>query len=129
MGSPVSLTVCNAYMEHIKQIAITSAPHPPLWWYRYVDDTHCKLNREHAREFTDHLNSIDPEIQFMVESENNGALAFLDTNTIRRDGSSLKITIYRKPTYTDQYLHWQSNHPAQHKLSVVASLHRLVLVV
>ena len=29
---------------------------------------------------------------------------------------------YRKPTHTDQYLNWNSNHPAQQKLGIVRNL-------
>ena len=38
MGSPVSPTVANLYMEHFEQIALSTGPHPRLWC-RYVDDT------------------------------------------------------------------------------------------
>lgn len=123
MGSPVSPIVCNLYMEHLQQEAIQSAPNPPLWWYRYVDDTHTKLKKHHAEEFTHHLNSIDPDIKFTTEGEENRALAFLDTHTVIQEDGSLKIKIYRKPTHTDQYLNFQSNHPIQHKLGVIQTLH------
>ncbi|XP_052221647.1 uncharacterized protein LOC127838114 [Dreissena polymorpha] len=98
------------------------APHPPGWWFRYVDDTHTKQKVEHVEEFIEHINSIDPDIKFTMEKEDNGSLAFLDTNTIRKPDGSLKINIYRKPTHTDQYLDLNSHHPNEHKLSVVRTL-------
>ncbi len=62
-------------------------------------------------------------MKFTTEGEESNGLTFLDTNTIRREDGSLKVTIYRKPTHTDQYLHFSSNHLLQHKLGVVQTLH------
>ncbi|XP_033108664.1 uncharacterized protein LOC117110160 [Anneissia japonica] len=123
MGSPVSPIVCNLYMENMEQLAIKTALHPPIWWYRYVDDTHTKLKKAHAQEFTDHLNSLDPDIKFTTEGEVNRSLAFLDTLTVIQNGGSINIKIYRKPTHTDQYLNFNSNHPLQHKLGVINTLY------
>ena len=51
-------------------------------------------------------------------------------NTVRRGNGGLKVTIYRKPTHTDQYLSFGSNHPLDQKLSVVSTLqHRAQTVV
>ncbi|CAH1253587.1 CAD [Branchiostoma lanceolatum] len=122
MGSPVSPIVCNLYMEHLEQLAISTAPHPPLWWFRYVDDTHTKLKKAHAQEFIDHLNSLDPDIKFTSEKEQDRTLPFLDTLTTIQDDGSLRLSIYRKPTHTDQYLNFRSNHPLEHKLGVVKTL-------
>ena len=130
MGSPVSPIVCNLYMEHLEELAIQTAPHPPIWWYRYVDDTYTKLKKEHADEFTDHLNRIDPDIKFTSEREENRSLPFLDTLSVVQPDGSIKVEIYRKPTHTDQYLNFTSNHPLEHKLGVIHTLfHRADTVV
>ena len=41
---------------------------------------------------------------------------------MKPDGK-IDVKIYRKPTHTDQYLHFSSNHPVQHKLGVIRTLH------
>ncbi|KAH3862641.1 hypothetical protein DPMN_025611 [Dreissena polymorpha] len=45
-------------MENFEELR--TAPHPPGWWFRYIDDTHTKQKVEHVEEFTEHINSIDP---------------------------------------------------------------------
>ena len=41
--------------------------------------------------------------------------------TIRSNGK-IKVDMYRKQTHTDKYLHHDSHHPLQHKLSVLNTL-------
>ncbi|XP_078363508.1 uncharacterized protein LOC144647600 [Oculina patagonica] len=121
MGSPVSATIANLVMEFVEDRAISSAPHPPRWWYRYVDDSHVCLKKEYVQEFHDHLNSINPHIQFTSEVEGDDGLSFLDTATTRVNGR-IQVNVYRKPTHTDKYLDFNSHHPTQHKRSVVNTL-------
>jgi len=40
----------------------------------------------------------------------------------RQSDKTVKIQVYRKPTHTDQYLHFQSHHPIHHKSGVVRTL-------
>ena len=58
-----------------------------------------------------HLNSITPSIKFIVELKKEGILPFLDTCIQRGGEGSLDITVYRKLTHTDLYLHFSSHHP------------------
>ena len=92
-----------------------------------MDDTHTKLDAGQGQTFTDNLNSLDPDIQFTTEGEEEEVLSFLDTNTVRKPDGSMKIT---KAMHTNQYPYSTSNHSLEHKLSVVRTLqHRVRMVI
>ena len=71
MGSPISLIICNLYVESFDQKALATAPHRPRWCRRYVDDTHPVFKKIHSQEFTDYLNSVDDNIKWMTEGKVN----------------------------------------------------------
>ena len=122
MGSPVSPIVCNIYMEDFEDIALSTAPNPPFLWMRYVDDVIAVSHEYFVDELFAHINSIDHHIQFTIEPEKDGQLPFLDLCINIMDDGDTKLTIYRKPTHTDQYLQFSSHHPLEHKRSVVRTL-------
>ena len=51
-----------------------------------------------------------------------GAIPFLDTIVKPEADGSLSITVYRKPTHTDQYLQWDSHQNLSAKFSVINTL-------
>ena len=111
MGSPVSPIVANLYMEYLEQKALSTAPNPPKFWGRYVDDTFVIHKEANKQSFLQHINSVDPAIRFTVEdNKEDGSIPFLDTIVKPEADGSLSITVYRKPTHTDQYLQWDSHH-------------------
>ena len=122
MGSPVSPIVANLYMEHYESIALSTAPRPPSLWFRYVNDRFVLTHEDDVDSLTSHINNIDDHIQFTTEPETQGNLPFLDLCVTVLDDTSTKITIYRKPTHTDQYLNFNSQHPLIRKRSVVRTL-------
>ena len=62
-------------------------------------------------------------IQFTVEdNKEDGSIPFLNTIVKPEADGGLSITVYRKPTHTDQYLQWDSHHNLSAKFSVINTL-------
>ena len=70
------------------------------------------------------MNTVDPtgSIIFTREDEENNSMPFLDAKFTRKEDGSVKSTVYRKKTHTDQYLNFASHHPKHQKLGVVRTL-------
>ena len=49
-------------------------------------------------------------------------MPFLDTLIVRRKDDSVKLLVYRKSTYRNQYLNFKSHHPL-HQMLVVVRTH------
>ena len=74
----------------------------------------------------DHPNSLvcHTYIQFTSEEcREDGSMPFLDMLITPWEDGSLSTTVNRKPTHTDLYLPWGSNHTVSSKYSVVGALH------
>ena len=94
-----------------------------MLWHWYVDGTFVIQKEENKQNFLQHINSVDLAIQFTVENnKEDGAIPFLDTIVKPENDSKLSITVYRKPTHTDQYLQWDSHHHLSAKYSVISIL-------
>ena len=98
-------------------------PHPPKFWCRYVDDTFVIHKEANKQGFLQQINSVDPAMSFTAEdNKEDGSIPFLDTIVKPEVNGSLSITVYRKPTHTDQYLQWDSHHHLSAKFSVIQTL-------
>ena len=129
MASLVSPIVANLYMESFERKPLCLLLTPQVW-YRFVDDTWVIQKQSHKQALLDHINNIDPAIKFTVEgTQGNGAIPFLDTLVTPLADRSLSITVYCKPTHTDQYLQRDSHHSLSAKYSVIGTLtHRAKVV-
>ena len=125
MGSPCSAVVEKIYIEYFEKRAL--GPELPMsftidTWFRYVDDVLTIVKKGTRDSLLNHLNSIDPIIKFTIESPNDqGAIPFFDTFP-RPSGNEIITSVYRKPTHTDRYLDFNSNHPKSAKCAVVRAL-------
>ena len=88
-----------------------------------MDDTFVIHKEANKQGILQHINSVDPAIRFTVEdNKEDGSIPFLDTIVKPEADGTLSITVYRKPTHTDQYLQWDSHHYLSAKFSVIHTL-------
>ena len=93
-------------------------------FFRVVYFVICLVHTGKAKQLQQHMNTVDPtgSIIFTREDEENNSMPFLDAKFTRKEDGSVKSTVYRKKTHTDQYLKFASHHPKHQKLGVVRTL-------
>ena len=88
-----------------------------------MDDTFVILKQDKKEKFLQHINSVDPAIQFTTEEQKqDGSMPFLDILVTPQEDGILSTRVCRKPTHTDQYLQWNSHHNLACKYSVINTL-------
>ena len=122
MGSPVFVVVADLVMEDVEERAIKCFGQPPRICKRYVDDTFVVLDKSNLDPFFAHINGIESSIKFTMEKEEDGSICFLDVSLTRSHTGVISTNVYRKPTHSDRYLNFRSNHPIEHKSAVVNAL-------
>ena len=98
-------------------------------YFRYVDDTFAVFNNEEdCNTFFTHLNSLNPSLRFTYEKETNQSLPFLDVLVERHDSEFL-TSVFRKPTFTGQYLRWNFFSHQKRKINLIGTLiHRAFMI-
>ena len=120
MGGPASSTTAEIYMQGYEHTATTTVLHPPKVWERFFDEVYSIVKRTYFENFFHHKNNLHQNTKFTMEEETNREVAFLDTS-LKRNNGEISVLVYRKPTHTDQYLHYNSHHQTSCKESVVSS--------
>ena len=124
MGSHLSPIVANLFIQDLETKALATAPSTPKIWKRFVYDTFTIIQKAEKEAFLDHINSIDANIHFTYEDpKENGSIPLPDILITPDEEGRLNTNVYRKPTHTDQYLHWDSPHAITSKYSVIGTLY------
>jgi hypothetical protein len=125
IGKSISGPIAGIYMAWLEETFILNGrmKRKISFWKRMRDDIFLvwEDTSERLQSFQVFLNGIEPKIQFTLEEEKDGNLAFLDMFIMRREGK-LATKVYRKPTHTQQYIHWRSNHAKNTLLGVLKGL-------
>nr|CAH8822876.1 unnamed protein product [Trichobilharzia regenti] len=124
MGSPLSPVLADIFMSNLERTKLKHAIDETSSYCRYVDDTFivCK-NKSHASHLLRLFNGAHANIDFTMEHESDGKFHFLDIAMERLEDGSLQKSIYRKPTWKGQYLHFNSFCPHSFKRGLVKTLY------
>ena len=69
-----------------------------------------------------------PSLKFTFEKGKNNCLPFLDVN-VERTVTGFETSVYRKPTFTGQYLRWEFFSPTKQKTNLISTLvHRALMI-
>ena len=129
MGAPSSGTISEIFLQYIECNSILPIliKHCILGYYRYVDDILILYDSSntHIQSILKDFNIIHPNLNFTLETETNNQLNYLDI-TIHRTNTNLKFNIYRKPTFTDTIIPYDSCHPPEHKNAAIRYLYNRI---
>ena len=127
MGSPLGPTLANASLVYHEKNWLEHCPveYRPLYYRRYVDDIFVLFNSaEHLKRFYSYLNSRYLNISLTIENEKDNRMSFLDVNIIRGK-DKFTTSVYRKPTFSGVYTHFDSFLPSCNKIGLLhTSLYR-----
>lgn len=116
MGASISVYFANAFMYYKTAQLIHNPPPKLSLFVRYIDDIVGIWDgneEEIERAFSE---VVDNNIRLTFVKDKR-SLAALDVLILAED-SKLATTLYRKPTDSNQFIHWSSAHPPHLKNSI-----------
>ena len=129
MGSPLGPALANIFVGYYTSKLFQATSKPEIY-YCYKDDTFVVFSsKDESNLFLeDSLNSLHPSLRFSFGKESNLALPFLGV-LVEKLPCKFITSIYRKPTFTDQYLHWNSFSPQICRTNLILTLTHWTLAI
>ena len=124
MGSPLGPTLANAFLCYYEKKWLRECPETflPNVYKRHVDDIFVTFDSySKLSKFVDYMNHQSPNLKFTFEVEQNNSFSFLDVK-ICRENDRFTTSIYRKPTFSGVFTHFDSFIPTSHKHGLVNTL-------
>ena len=78
-------------------------------------------SKEHLQRFVDYMNKQHKCLKFTSEAENDNSFSFLDIK-ITRHNQQFKMSVYRKPTFSGVFKHYESYLDQTYKKSLIDTL-------
>ena len=128
MSSPLGPELANIFVGFYESRLFGNTAKPGDY-FRYVDDSFVIVGSDLDCDlFQKKLNLLHPALKFTVEKEQSNFLNFLDV-LVEKEGTGFLTSIYKKPTFTGQYIRWNSFSPKTRKISLIKTLvHRALMI-
>ena len=102
---PLGPALSNIFVGNDKEELFCDTRKLPIY-FKYVDNTFAIFNHKtEADKFLTTLNCLHPHLKFTFEKEKNKCQPFLDI-CVERTHIGFETSVYRKPTFTGQYIRW-----------------------
>ena len=124
VGSPLVPTLANSFLCHYEKEWLDNCPihFKPVIYKRYVDDIFVLFSsKEHLQLFVDYMNKQHKCLKFTSEAENDNSFSFLDIK-ITCHNQQFKTSVYRKPTFSGVFTHYESYVDQTYKKSLIDTL-------
>ena len=123
MGSPLGPTLANGCLIYFEKNWPQNCPSDfkPSYYRQYVDIFVLFTSPEHLEAFRNFLNGRQANMSFTIEHEKQNRISFLDVQIIRED-KTFTTSVYRKPTFSGIYTHFDSFLPSTYKFGTIYTL-------
>ena len=123
MGSPLGLTLANAFLVHFEKNWLQNCPSDlkPCCYRQYVDIFVLFTSPKHLGAFQNFLNSQQANMSFTIESEKQNRMSYPDVQIIPED-KTFTNSVWRKPTFSGVYSHFYRFLPSTYKFGTVYTL-------
>ena len=128
MGSTLGPILANVFLCHYEKEWLDNCPihFKPIIYKIYVDDIFVLFSsKEHLQPFVDYMNKQHKCLKFTSEAENDNSFSFLDIK-ITRHNQQFKTCVYRKPTLSGVFTHYESYLDQTYKKLLIETIKKLL---
>ncbi|BHF66006.1 hypothetical protein SprV_0200902000 [Sparganum proliferum] len=123
MGSPLGPFLANVFMGKVEMTSLQDTINDLNFYGRYVDDIFCLTDvTTDTDALVQKFNNAHPSLTFSAEFEADNEIAFLDVLLHRQEDGSIQRRVFRKKTWTGQYINFHSFVPLNIKRNLVQGL-------
>jgi hypothetical protein len=126
MGAPSSGLISELFLQQMEHLHLThlQTKRRISDYCHSIDDILLVFDSNHTdiQSILSEFKAIHQNLKFTAETEIDNKINYLDI-TMHRTPTDWKISIYRKPTFTDTIIPYTSNHPTQRKFTAIRFLY------